>query len=62
MKTILLVSGLFVNIFAQQNQLPLFMLGEFKLDTSEGFSDFMKQVGVSWITRQVKYINMYARC
>ena len=57
MKALLVVSSLIVNIFAQQSQLPAFMLGEFQLDTSEGFSDFMYQVGVNWFTRTVKYIN-----
>ena len=46
--------SLIVHIFAQQSQLPAFMLGEFQLDTSEGFSDFMYQVGVNWFTRTVK--------
>ena len=54
MKALLVVSSLIVNIFAQQSQLPAFMLGEFQLDTSEGFSDFMYQVGVNWFTRTVK--------
>ena len=30
------------------------MLGEFQLETSEGFSDYMYEIGVNWFTRQVR--------
>ncbi|XP_023348461.1 fatty acid-binding protein [Eurytemora carolleeae] len=33
--------------------LPDQMLGEFKLETSEGFTDFMYEIGVRWIKRQI---------
>jgi hypothetical protein len=35
------------------NQLPAHMLGTYQLTTSEGFNDFMYEVGVNWFTRQV---------
>ena len=53
MKALLVISSLIVNIYAQQNQLPAYMLGEFQLDTSKGFTAFMTQVGVNWFTRAV---------
>lgn len=30
------------------------MLGDFQLETSEGFSDYMYEIGVNWFTRQVR--------
>ena len=33
--------------------LPATMLGTFKLQTSEGFEDFMSELGVRWISRKV---------
>ena len=29
------------------------VLGKYQLETSEGFSDFMSEIGVNWFTRQV---------
>merc|ERR1711971_1358242 len=34
-------------------QLPQHMLGQYQLETSEGFSDFMYEIGVSWFTRTI---------
>merc|ERR1712154_595661 len=34
-------------------QLPEHMLGTYQLETSEGFSDFMYEIGVSWFTRTI---------
>merc|ERR1711878_21828 len=34
-------------------QLPEHMLGTYQLETSERFSDFMYEIGVSWFTRQI---------
>merc|ERR1712156_445161 len=34
-------------------QLPEHMLGQYQLETSEGFNDFMHEVGVSWFTRKI---------
>merc|ERR1711981_358901 len=34
-------------------QLPDHMLGQYQLETSEGFSDFMYEIGVSWFTRTI---------
>ena len=34
-------------------QLQANMLGQYQLQTSEGFNDFMYEIGVNWFTRQV---------
>merc|ERR1711884_316228 len=34
-------------------QLPEHMVGQYQLETSEGFNDFMHEVGVSWFTRKI---------
>ena len=34
--------------------LPEYMLGEYVLETSEGFDDYMWQLGVNWFTRKVR--------
>merc|ERR1719150_3575734 len=36
-----------------QSPLPQYMLGEFQLETTEGFSDYMYEIGVNWFTRQI---------
>merc|ERR1711992_124902 len=36
-----------------QSPLPEYMLGKFKLETSEGFSDYMYEIGVDWFTRTI---------
>merc|ERR1712173_189433 len=33
--------------------LPEYMIGEFELETSDGFNDYMYAVGVSWFTRKI---------
>lgn len=33
--------------------LPEFMVGDFKLETSEGFTDFMYELGVDWFKRSI---------
>ena len=30
------------------------MLGDFQLETSEGFDDYMYGIGVNWFTRKVR--------
>merc|ERR1712204_28107 len=34
-------------------QLQTNMLGQYQLQTSEGFNDFMYEIGVNWFTRQI---------
>merc|ERR1712203_1257356 len=33
--------------------LPNYMLGDFQLETSEGFSNYMYEIGVNWFTRTI---------
>ena len=33
--------------------LPEYMVGEYVLETSEGFNNYMYEVGVNWFTRKV---------
>merc|ERR1712002_63146 len=33
--------------------LPSFMLGSFQLETTENFDEFMKELGVNWLTRNI---------
>jgi len=33
--------------------LPPYMLGKYQLETSQGFDDFMYEVGVNWFTRKI---------
>ena len=33
--------------------LPEYMMGNFVLETSEGFNDYMYEIGVDWFTRKV---------
>ena len=42
-----------VSSLVTAEQLPANMLGKYQLETSEGFSDFMSEIGVNWFTRQV---------
>ena len=30
------------------------MLGEFKMETSEGFEDFLYEIGINWFNRKVE--------
>ena len=38
----------------QQQTLPDFMLGEFKMETSEGFEDFLYEIGINWFNRKAQ--------
>ena len=49
----LIVAG--VHCQAQQGRLSNEMLGDFILDTSEGFNNYMYEVGVDWFTRKVQF-------
>ena len=53
MKTLVAISALIGVLSAQTGPLQPYMLGEFQLETSEGFEDFMYQLGVNWFTRKV---------
>ena len=53
MKTLVLLSSLVALSIQQQAPLPNYMLGEFQLETSQGFEDFMYEIGVNWFTRKV---------
>ena len=55
MKTLVLLCSLVALSTQQQPQgpLPNYMLGEFQLETSQGFEDFMYELGVNWFTRKV---------
>merc|ERR1712038_2058830 len=33
--------------------LPAFMIGDFQMETSEGFNDFMYEMGVNFVTRNI---------
>merc|ERR1711899_141835 len=44
---------LLISAVAGQAPLPNYMLGDFQLETSEGFSDYMYEIGVNWFTRQI---------
>ena len=46
---------LFLPSLATASQLPEHMVGQYQLETSEGFNDFMHEVGVSWFTRKVSF-------
>ena len=41
-------------MMGQPQMLPEFMLGEFKMETSEGFEDFLYEIGVNWFTRKAE--------
>ena len=36
-----------------QETLPDFMLGEFQLETSEGFEDYLYEIGINWFNRKI---------
>ena len=33
--------------------MPEFMIGDFQMETSEGFNDFMYEMGVNFVTRNI---------
>ena len=41
-------------ILGQKQTLPEFMLGEFKMETSEGFEDFLYEIGINWLNRKAE--------
>merc|ERR1712244_18392 len=55
MRTLIALSLAISAIAAQAPQAPLpnYMLGDFQLETSEGFSDYMYEIGVNWFTRTI---------
>merc|ERR1739844_366889 len=55
MRTLIALSLAISAIAAQVPQAPLpnYMLGDFQLETSEGFEDYMYEIGVNWFTRTI---------
>merc|ERR1711913_123104 len=55
MRTLIALSLAISAIAAQAPQAPLpnYMLGDFQLETSEGFDDYMYEIGVNWFTRKI---------
>jgi len=52
--TLILISCLSASALGQgATTLPEYMLGEYVLETSNGFNDYMWQLGVNWFTRQI---------
>jgi hypothetical protein len=35
------------------DNLPKYMLGDYKMQTSKGFNDYMYELGVNWFTRTI---------
>merc|ERR1711992_480225 len=52
MRTLIALS-LAISAIAAQAPLPNYMLGDFQLETSEGFEDYMYEIGVNWFTRKI---------
>merc|ERR1712026_194939 len=52
MRTLIALS-LAISAIAAQGPLPNYMLGDFQLETSEGFEDYMYEIGVNWFTRKI---------
>eukprot|EP00090_Calanus_glacialis_P019662 TRINITY_DN3016_c0_g1_i1.p1 TRINITY_DN3016_c0_g1~~TRINITY_DN3016_c0_g1_i1.p1 ORF type:complete len:163 (-),score=42.47 TRINITY_DN3016_c0_g1_i1:151-639(-) len=51
---LILVSCLTASALGQvATTLPNYMLGEYVLETSDGFNDYMWQLGVNWFTRKI---------
>ena len=50
---LLLLPLLLVPSVVVADQMPAEWLGKYQLETSEGFSAFMTEIGVNWFTRQV---------
>merc|ERR1711981_169267 len=54
MRTLLALSlCLAISATAAQAPLPNYMLGDFQLETSEGFDNYMYEIGVNWFTRKI---------
>ena len=41
---------------AMRGNFPDKMVGTYQLETSQGFSDLMYDLGVNWFTRQVRWV------
>ena len=52
-RMLLLLPLLLVPSVVVADQMPAEWLGKYQLETSEGFSAFMTEIGVNWFTRQV---------
>merc|ERR1712018_721658 len=52
MRTLIALS-LAISAIAAQGPLPNYMLGDFQLETSEGFDNYMYEIGVNWFTRKI---------
>ena len=52
---LLLLPLLLVSSLVTAEQLPAQWLGKYQLETSEGFTAFMTEIGVNWFTRQVAF-------
>merc|ERR1719341_438920 len=48
-----LVSRMAADKAATGGPLPHYMIGDFQLDTSEKFNEFMTELGVNWVTRNI---------
>ena len=59
---LLLLPLVLVSSLVTAEQLPANMLGKYQLETSEGFSDFMSEIGVNWFTRQVTFYLISPHC
>merc|ERR1712241_914156 len=54
MRTLIALSlSLAISAIAAQAPLPNYMLGDFQLETSEGFENYMYEIGVNWFTRKI---------
>ena len=54
---LLLLPLLLISTLVRAEQLPAQWLGKYQLETSEGFTAFMTEIGVNWFTRQVDSFN-----
>ena len=52
-RMLLLLPLLLVPSVVVADQMPAEWLGKYQLETSQGFSAFMTEIGVNWFTRQV---------
>ena len=59
---LLLLPLILVSSLTSAEQLPANMLGKYQLETSEGFSNFMSEIGVNWFTRQVTFYLFSPHC
>merc|ERR1712233_200898 len=50
---LLLLPLLLISTLVRAEQLPAQWLGKYQLETSEGFTAFMTEIGVNWFTRQI---------